>query len=698
MEPNRTAVHTETRDGVLVLRIDNPPVNALSHAVRVGLLAGLEQAGADAAVKAVVIACAGRTFVAGADITEFGQPPRDPRIATLIEAIESSRKPVVAALHGTALGGGLELALACHARIAAPTARMGLPEVKLGILPGAGGTQRLPRLVGVEKALSMIVGGEPIGAAEAQRIGLVDALAEGDLEPAAVAFALAQAGKPLVRTRDRDEALASARGKPEIFTKAREDAARRARGLEAPQRIVDAIEAAVTLPFDQGIERERELVRALMASDQSKAQRYFFFAEREAAKIPGVTPPKSSGVEQAAVIGAGTMGGGIAMNFANAGIPVTLIDAKADALERGLATIRRNYENTAKRGGLTAEQVEQRMARIRPSQSIADVAGADVVIEAVFENTALKKEVFAQIDAHAKPGAILGTNTSTLDIDDIAGATGRPQDVIGLHFFSPANVMKLLEIVRTARTSQDVVSRAMALGREIRKVPVLVGTCDGFVGNRILKTRSRQAEQVVLEGAFPQQVDKVLYDFGFPMGVYAMGDMAGLDIGWRIRQERGLKSPVGDKLCEMGRLGQKTGAGYYRYEAGSRTPIPDPVVDDIVIQASRELGIERREMPEDAILERLLFPMINESAKILEEGVALRASDIDVIWIYGYGWPIHRGGPTYYADSIGLDKVRDRLRELQQRYGDEFAPAPLLERLANEGKSFRDYQAAQLGQ
>ncbi len=698
MPENTPVVRVTHQQRVAVITIDYPPVNALSQAVRAGLMQAVTALAQDPEADAAVIACAGNTFVAGADITEFGKPPQDPRLKAVIAAIEDSPKPIAAALHGTVLGGGLELALGCHWRVAVPQCKLGLPEVNLGIIPGAGGTQRLPRLVGVERAIEMVTSGKPIGAPEALEAGLVDALMEGDLTSAAVQFCRQRlaAGTQPVRVRDRDDLLAAARAQPGLFTKAREAAAKKARGQRAPVAAVDAIEAAVQLPFDEGLERERQIVTELMQSDQSRALRYFFFAERESGKLPGITTGGIAPVQRAAVIGAGTMGGGIAMSLANAGITVRLVDADAAALERGLGLIRKNYEATARRGGMTAQDVEDRMGRIRPSLQIADVADAEVVIEAVFENTALKKRVFAELDRHAAPDAVLGTNTSTLDIDDIATATQRPQSVIGLHFFSPANVMKLLEVVRTGKTSDAVVARAMALGRQMRKVPVLVGTCDGFVGNRILRARSKQAEQIVLHGALPQQVDKVLQDFGFPMGVFAMGDMAGLDIGWRIRQERGQTSLVADKLCEMGRLGQKTGAGYFRYDpqnpAGARTPIPDPVVEEIVLEASRTLGITRKPLDDELILQRLLYPMVNEAAKILEEGVARRASDIDVIWIYGYGWPRHRGGPMHFADAVGLEQICGRLQDFEREYGESFRPAPLLQRLAERKSSFAEWQ------
>jgi 3-hydroxyacyl-CoA dehydrogenase len=684
------SVGLERRGRIAVLTIDNPPVNALSQHVREGLRDGVKQASADPAVDAIVIVCAGRTFIAGADITEFGKPPREPGLLEVLDLIEGASKPVVAAIHGTALGGGLEVALACHYRVGAKSARFGLPEVKLGLLPGAGGTQRLPRVVGVEKALQMIVGGDPIGAAEAHGHGLIDEVVEGDLGSAAVAFAekILAERRPLKKIRDLDEKLAAARGKPELFASFRKSVARQTRGFRAPESCIKTIEAAVNLPFEQGLERERELFIELLSSPESAAQRYFFFAEREAAKIPDVpadTPTRE--IRKAAVIGAGTMGGGIAMNFANAGIPVSVVEIAADALERGLAVVRKNYETTASKGRITVGDVEKRMGLIRGTTDFRAVADADIVIEAVFEEMPIKKEVFAKLDAIAKPDVVLATNTSTLDVDEIAAATARPESVIGMHFFSPANVMRLLEVVRGAKTAKTVIATAMTAGRRIGKVPVLVGVCDGFVGNRMLYQRGREAEKLVLEGALPHQVDKVLYDFGFPMGPFAMGDLAGLDVGWRIRKAKGRKSPVADKLCEMGRFGQKTGAGYYKYGA-DRSAAPDPEVERIVLEVAAEAGITRRPIPGDEILARLLYPMVNEGAKILDEKIAIRASDIDVIWVYGYGWPIYRGGPMFWADSIGLRAIRERLLEWQRREGDVWKPAALLDRLVAEGKGF----------
>ena len=687
------SVDLDRRGRIAVLTINNPPVNALSQHVRQGLRDGVTQAIADAAVGAIVITCAGRTFIAGADITEFGKPPREPGLHEVLDLIESSLKPVVAAVHGTALGGGLEVTLACHYRVGVRTARFGLPEVKLGLLPGAGGTQRLPRVVGVEKALQMIVSGDPIGADAALNHGLIDAIVDGDLTAAGVAFAekVLSERRPLKKIRDLEDALAAARGKPEVFADFRKSVARQTRGFRAPESCIKAVEAAVNLPFDAGLKRERELFLELMASPESKAQRYFFFAEREAAKIPDVPPDTpAKEIKTAAVVGAGTMGGGIAMTFANVGIPVTVVEISREPLERGLAVVRKNYEATASKGRLTAADVDKRMGLIRGTTDFGAIADADIVIEAVFEEMAVKKDVFAKLDKICKADAVLATNTSTLDVNEIAGATARPESVIGMHFFSPANVMKLLEVVRGAKTSKPVIATAMSVGRRIGKVPVLVGVCYGFVGNRMLHQRGKQAERLILEGALPQQVDKVLYDFGFPMGPFAMGDLAGLDVGWRIRKGRGERALIADRLCELGRFGQKTGAGYYRYEGGDRTPIPDPDVEKIILEVSREQSVQRRPISDQEILERLLYPMVNEGAKILEEKLAIRASDIDVIWVYGYGWPVYRGGPMFWADQVGLKAIKTRMLEMQHRHGDVWQPAALLSRLADAGKAFLD--------
>ncbi len=688
------SVSLDRQGRIAVVTVNNPPVNALSHHVRQGLRDAINQAAGDSGAAAIVIACAGRTFIAGADITEFGKPPQEPTLSQVQDVIERSPKPIVAAIHGTALGGGLELAMTCHWRVAVKTARLGQPEVKLGLIPGAGGTQRLPRLVGVEKALAMIVGGDPIGGEEAKRLGLVDEIVDGDLTAGAIAFAerVVNEKRPLRKVRDLGDKVAAARGKPEIFSEFRKSVARQTRGFKAPEACIRAVEAAVSLPFDQGLARERELFVETLDSLESKAQRYFFFAEREAAKIPDVpaeTP--AAEIRKAAVIGAGTMGGGVAMNFANVGIPVTVIEVAREALDRGLGVVRKNYEATAAKGRLTKDDVEKRMGLIQGTTDFNALADADLVVEAVFEEMPIKKDVFARLDKVAKASAVLATNTSTLDVDEIAAATRRPESVVGMHFFSPANVMRLLEVVRGEKSAKPAIATAMAIGRRINKVPVLVGVCHGFVGNRMLHQRGKQSERLLLEGASPQQVDKVLTDFGLPMGPFAMGDLAGLDVGWRIRKGRGERAPIADRLCEMGRFGQKTGSGFFKYEGGDRTPKPDPEVDRIIAEVSREAGVQRRSISDDEIRERLLYPMVNEGAKILEEGKAIRASDIDVIWVYGYGWPVYRGGPMFWADQIGLKTIRDRLLAFEKQTGSDFwRPAPLLNKLADQGRGFLD--------
>jgi 3-hydroxyacyl-CoA dehydrogenase len=674
-------------DGIAVVTVDNPPVNALKHEVRAGLAEALRQTRDDPAVKAVVIACAGRTFFAGADITEFGKPPQAPGLGEVITAIEALTKPMVAALHGTALGGGFELALACHFRVAVAGARVGLPEVKLGLLPGAGGTQRLPRLIGPEKALKMIVTGDPIEAREALADGIVDEIVEGDLTAGAIAYArrVVAEGRPLRRVRDREDKLVA-----EGFADAAEALTRRLRGREAPAACVEAVRNAITMPFEEGLRREGELFRKLVAGDQSKAQRHIFFAEREAARVPGIpegTKPRL--ITTGAIIGAGTMGGGIAMCFANAGIPVTIVETSHDLLQKGLDRVSANYRATVSRGGLAAGEMERRIALIKGVTELDAIGAADVVIEAVFEEMELKKRVFADLERVAKAGAILATNTSTLDVDEIARATSRSRDVLGTHFFSPANVMRLLEIVRGAETAPDALATAVALGRRLGKVPVTVGVCYGFVGNRMLARRSAEAERLLLEGALPQEVDAAVTGFGFPMGPFAMADMAGLDVGWRIRKGRGERNEIEDTLCEAGHFGQKTGKGYFRYNGGSRTPLPDPEVERIILDASSRAGVARRAITQEETVERMIFPMINEGARILEEGVATRPSDIDVIWVYGYGWPVWRGGPMYYADRLGLTHLRDRLTLYAERSGDEtLLPATRISRLAAEGRGF----------
>ncbi len=670
------------QDGIAVIAMDNPPVNALGHALRQGIVQALNEA-KDA--KAVVLHGTARAFSGGADITEFGKPPRSPGLREVIEAIEAMPIPVVAAIQGVALGGGLELALGCHARVAWPGAKLGLPEVKLGLLPGGGGTQRLPRVVGVEKALGMIVGGNPVGAGEAETLGLVDAVLDGPYPDAAVAWAREHGERRLVR--DRDEALQPAKDDPALIDSIAAPLLRNTRA-QAPRTCVEAVRGAVTMPFDEGLTNERRLFEQLLNGDESRAQRHAFFAEREAQKAklpPGVGPRP---VRKAAVIGAGTMGGGIAMAFANAGIPVTVIETEQAALDRGLARVSDLYAVSAKRGSVTGDEAARRRARIAGKLGLDNIGDADIVVEAVFEEMGVKQDVFRALDQIAKPGAVLATNTSYLDIDQIASVTSRPGDVLGMHFFSPANVMKLLEIVRGSGSSPEVVATAAAVGKTLAKVGVVVGNCFGFVGNRMLARRSDAAERLLLDGASPSEVDRALTNFGFRMGPFAMGDLAGLDIGMRIRKAFGKKAPVADALCEAGRYGQKTGKGYYVYEGRNATP--DPEVDRIIAEQSKKLGIERHPIAEDEIIERLVYPMVNEGARILDEGIAERPGDIDAIWLHGYNWPAYRGGPMFYADLVGLRKIRDRLVDFAEQTGDEtLLPAPLLERLAVQGQHFQ---------
>lgn len=684
---------TVTRDGeVAVVTIDNPPVNALSLRMREPLYAALEELGKDDGVKAIVIACAGRTFVSGADITEFGSPKAlaSPSLRDLCAQLEDLPKPVVAAIHGTALGGGLELALACHYRIAVPSAKLGLPEVKLGLLPGAGGTVRLPRVVGPEKAVSMIVTGTPVSAGEAKEAGLVDAIAENDLVADAVAFAKGAAGKPLVRIRDRDDMLAPVRANTEGFEGRIKELTRKARGLEAPIAAANAVRNAIEMPFDEALTTELDTFRRLLVGDQSRAQRHLFFAEREAAKVAGVGKEDAPRpVKRAGVIGAGTMGGGIAMSLANGGIPVTILEMSDEALQRGLGTIEKNYGVSVERGSISPEERDARLGRITGTTDYANLADCDLIIEAVFEEMPIKKEVFGKLDAVAKKGAILASNTSYLDIDEIAASTSRPADVLGMHFFSPANVMRLLEIVRGDKTAPDVLATALETGRRMKKVPVVAGVCHGFIGNRMLSARSSELESLLLEGATPEQIDKVFLDFGWPMGPFQMGDLAGLDIGWRNRKSLGQTAAIGDALCEAGRFGQKTGKGYYLYEAGSRTGKPDPEVTKLIEDKARDLGVNRREISAEEITERTLYPMINEGAKILEEKIAQRPSDIDIVWVNGYGFPIGKGGPMFWADLEGLPKIVERLDYWHGKTDkDVFDPAPSLKQLAATGGSF----------
>ena len=691
------AVIRSTEGRIGILTINNPPVNALAAAVRDGIKDGVEALAKDPNVDAIVLIGGGRTFIAGADIREFGKPPSGANLNDVIATMENSPKLIVAALHGTPLGGGLETALGAHYRVSLPTTRLGLPEVHLGLLPGAGGTQRLPRLTGAKYALDAILSGRHIPAPEAKSRGIVDAIVEGDLLKGAIAHAemlLAQKA-PLRRVRDLTATLES----PDLFQETEKAIARRARGFKAPWNIIKCVQAAVELPFDEGMKRERELFVELLTSSESAAQRYYFFAEREAAKVldvPSDTPQRE--IKTGGIIGAGTMGGGIAMNFANAGVPVTMLETSQEALDRGLKTIRTNYENTAKRGGMKAEDVDKRMALITPTLDYNDLKDVDLVIEAVFETMEVKEIVFKKLDEVTKPGAILATNTSGLDVNQIATYTKRPGDVIGMHFFSPANVMKLLENVRGKATEKDVIATVMSFSKKIGKIPVLVGVCEGFVGNRMLRMRGIQSAYMMEEGALPQQIDKVVYDYGFPMGPFAMSDLAGNDVGWRIRQGKKDKEKrnvrytgyVADAICELGRFGQKTGAGYYKYNLPDRTPIPDPEVEKIIEETSKKLGITRRAISDQEILERALYPMVNEGAKILEEGMAQRALDIDVIWVNGYGWPVYRGGPMWWADNVvGLKTIHDALLRYRDASGDPFwEPAPLLKKLVQEGKKF----------
>ncbi len=684
------AVADYTLEGdVGVITLNSPPVNALSAAVRDGLAGGMTMGIADAGAKAIVLVCEGRTFIAGADITEFGGAQKGASLFDVQDAMENSPKPVVAAIHGTALGGGLETALACHYRVAVPSARCGLPEVALGLLPGAGGTQRLPRIVGVQKALEMVTSGQHVPAKACLEMGLVDEIVEeGKLREGAVAFArkIVAENRPLKKVRESNEKVEAARGHPEIFAEFRKANARKFRGFMAPEWNIRCIEAAVNEPFEDGLKTERKLFMEVMTGPQSAAQRYAFFAERQANKIPDVpddTPLIP--VNSVGILGAGTMGGGIAMNFANAGIPVTIVEVKQEALTRGLDVIRKNYERTAARGGISAADVEKRMSLITGSLDMNDFASADLVIEAVFERMDIKKDVFTRLDAICKPGAILATNTSALNIDEIASVTKRPEAVIGMHFFSPANVMKLLEVVRADHTSKEVIATSMKLAKKIGKIAVLAGVTPGFIGNRMLAQRQREAQKLIFEGAMPWDIDRVLYDFGFPMGPFAMSDLAGLDIGWVKENSKG--ETIRDVLCEMDRRGQKTGAGFYDYDE-NRNARPSPVTEQIIKDFIAKMGVNPRHISDEEILERCLYPMVNEGAKLLEEGKAIRASDIDVVWENGYGWPVYRGGPMWWGEHIGLGKVLERMKEFQAQMGDVFKPSPMLEKLVAEGKGF----------
>ncbi len=676
---------TQTRHGdVVVLCLDNPPVNAMGIALRTAIMDALTAIRADGSVRAVVLAGQDQVFSGGADITEFGKPGVDPNLRQMIAYVEDMPMPVVAAIRGVAFGGGLELSLGCHARVVWATAKLALPEVKLGLLPGAGGTQRLPRVVGFEKAIGMILSGNPIGGEEAAACGLADALLDGPYPDAAVTFA--QGLHERRRVRDMTQHLDAARADPGLLDRAAAPYLK-ATAAVAPRLCLESIRGALTLPMEEGLAQERRLFEELMMGDESRAQRYAFFSEREAQKAPLPPGTQPRAVHRAAVIGAGTMGGGIAMCFANAGIPVTVIETEQAALDRGLARITELYGISQKRGSITAEQAKERRGRIKGQLGLDGVKDADIVVEAVFEDMDVKRGVFAELDRLAKPGAVLATNTSYLDIDQIAASTQRPGDVLGMHFFSPANVMKLLEVVRGSTASPDVVATASAIGKKLGKVSVVVGNCFGFVGNRMLGKRSDAAERLLLDGASPTEVDRALTDFGFKMGPFAMADLAGLDIGMRIRKAFGKTAPVSDAICDRGRYGQKTGSGYYIYEG--RDAKPDPAVDAIIEEQSAKLGIVRHPIPADEITERLVFPMINEGARILEEGIAVRPGDIDTIWLTGYNWPAYRGGPMFYANLVGLQHIAARLTEFADKTGDEtLRPAPLLAKLAAQGASF----------
>ncbi|MFV3126808.1 3-hydroxyacyl-CoA dehydrogenase NAD-binding domain-containing protein [Niveispirillum sp. KHB5.9] len=678
---------------IAVITINSPPVNALSAAVRQGIAAAVDQAVADPAVMAMVLICEGRTFFAGADITEFGKPPVEPTLRQLQVIVENAPKPVIAAIHGTALGGGLELALVAHYRVAVPSAKCGLPEVNIGLLPGAGGTQRLPRIVGVEKALELVTSGRHVPAREAHEMGLLHALVpEGGLRQGAISFAsqVLSEKRALRKVRDLDEKLEEARRDPGLFERFRAANEAKFRGYLAPEYNIRSVEGALSLPFDQAMDNERALFNQLMADSQSAALRHVFFAERQAAKVddlPADTPTLP--IARVGVIGAGTMGGGIAMNFLNAGLPVTIVETKPEALDRGIAIIRKNYENTARKGKLTQEALEKRMGLLTGSLDLGDLGDCDLVIEAVFEQMDVKKDVFARLDKVAKPGAILATNTSYLDVDAIAAATGRPDHVLGLHFFSPANVMRLLEIVRTKDTAAPVLATAVKLARTIDKIGVVVGNGYGFVGNRILAARNVQADQLVLEGASPADVDRILYDFGFAMGHFRMRDLVGLDVGWN--RATSTSANVREILNEQGRHGQKSGGGYYDYDA-DRNATLSPVALQVIADVAARDGITRRTIDDAEIQDRLLLSMVNEGAKILADGIAARASDIDIVWVTGYGWPKYRGGPMFWADLQGLPKIAERLRELAAAHGGNLVPAPLLEQLAADGKGFKDFR------
>ncbi len=684
-KPMTSPISTRKHGDLLIVLSNNPPVNALGAAVRQGLVAAIEEAEADDSIKAVVIACEGQTFFAGADITEFGKAPVMPWLPTVVDTIENCSKPVVAAIHGTALGGGLEVALGCHYRVAVPSAKLGTPEVKLGLLPGAGGTQRLPRVAGVRKALEMCATGNPIGAKDAFACGLVDRLIEGELIPHAVGYAEeVRDVRPLPKSSEREGKVGNAN--PAIFEDFRRDNEKKFRGFDAPDANIKAVEMATLKPYAEGVIEERKLFMELMSGTQARAQQYFFFAERKAAKIEGLpdgTEPRP--VHKVGVIGAGTMGGGISMNFLSAGIPVTIVEMGQEALDRGTGLMRKNYEASAAKGRLTGDQVQKAMGLLSPTLDFEALGQCDLIIEAVYEDMDVKKEVFGRLDKIAQPGAILASNTSYLDINEIAASISRPGDVVGLHFFSPANVMKLLEVVRGDKTAPDVLLTAMQLGKKIRKVAVVAGVCHGFIGNRMLMPRQIEATKLLMEGASPEQVDRVHVQFGMPMGPFQMADLAGVDIGWHRDPNR--IENIRDALCAIDRWGQKKGAGFYDYDE-KRRPTPSPVVEQIIEDFAKKEGVERRHISDAEIVERTLYTIVNEGAKILEEGIAQRASDIDVVWVYGYGWPVYRGGPMFWADTVGLDKIVEGLKRQEERMKPEFSFSPQLLDKAGRGEKF----------
>jgi len=692
-------VELTKQDNIAIISIDNPPVNALSTPVRQGVYNCMQEAEKDDGIKAILVTCKGRTFIVGADIREFGKNLPGIKTNQLADELEKCSKPIIAAIHGMAFGGGLEIALGCHYRVATADAQVAFPEIKLGLLPGGGGTQRAPRAMGVRSALDLILSGNPIPAKKAQEQGLIDELVEGDIVREAIAFAnkVIAEGSARPQLRRRNDKVEAAKSEPGVFDEYEKNLPPKQRAFEAPYLCIKAVKAAVELPFEQGVQRELELFNEAEASTQSAAQRHVFFAEREVAKIPDV--PKDTPtipIKKVGIIGAGTMGGGIAMCFIGAGFPVILIEQSQEFLDKGIAIIKKNYGSSVKKGRMTQEAVDKLVTMITPSLNYDDLNDVDLVVEAAFEDMGIKREIFGKLDKICKKEAILATNTSTLDVNEIAASTSRPEQVIGLHFFSPANIMRLLEIVRGAKTSKSVIATSMSLAKTIKKIGVLVGVCHGFVGNRMLYPYRRESMFLVEEGATPEQVDKVITGFGLPMGPFAMADLAGLDIGYSVRKAQGkpkderYSGTIADRLAEMNRLGQKTKAGFYKYEEGSRKPIPDPEVAKIIEEVAKELNIKRREISDEEILHRCIYPMINEGAKILEEGIALRSSDIDMIWINGYGFPVYRGGPMHYGETVGLKNVYDNICKFREAHGKIWNPSPLLERLAKEGKKFSE--------